>query len=234
MDKGTRKAVSVFILLMVWVMACTCLPTGDGDETPTLVVEQETPPPPPPPPGAIFQDDFSDPSSGWEVGDYEGGSVGYDGGAYFVRSDEDGSVMWGVANRSFDDLVIEVDATQISAPSNNNNAYGVKCREQSNGDGYGLMISGDGYYSIQIIADGEWDPLVDWTESDAIHQGNGTNHIRAVCDGAKLVLFVNGQLLGEAEDSTYSEGDIALASSTLESDPTEIHFDNLVVREPKR
>ncbi|MFQ6100089.1 MAG: hypothetical protein ACE5OS_02485 [Anaerolineae bacterium] len=234
MNKRTRRVIGVSVLLMVTALACTCnIPFLPGTETPPPPPPSaETPPPPPP--SALFQDDFSDMGSGWEVGDYEGGSVGYKDGAYSVRSEEDGSVMWGVANRSFDDLVIEVDATQISAPANNNNAYGVKCREQSDGDGYGLMVSGDGYYSIQIVVDGDWEPLVDWTTSDVIQQGNAANHIRAVCDGSKLVLFVNGQLLADTTDNTYTEGDIALAASTLEDEPTEVHFDNLVVHKPQR
>ncbi|MFQ6100351.1 MAG: protein kinase [Anaerolineae bacterium] len=180
----------------------------------------------------LFQDDFSDLGSGWEVGDYTGGSVGYKDGIYFVRGEEDGSMMWGVLNRSFDDLVIEVDATQVSAPDNDNNAYGVKCREQADGDGYGLIISGDGYYSIQIVVDGDWNPLVAWTTSDVIHQGNAANHIRAVCDGTHLALSVNGELLAEIEDSTYTGGDIALAATTFEDTPTEVHFDDLVVSAP--
>jgi len=183
--------------------------------------------------GILLQDDFSDPGSGWEVGDYTGGSVGYKDGIYFVRGEEDGSTMWGVAHRSFDDLIIEVDATQVLAPANNNNAYGVKCREQPNGGGYGLVISGDGYYSIQIVVEGDWNPLVEWTRSDVIRQGNDTNHIRAVCDGTHLALAVNGELLAEAEDTTYAEGDIGLAATTLEEgEPTEVHFDHLVVYAP--
>ncbi|MBE9508164.1 MAG: protein kinase, partial [Chloroflexi bacterium] len=81
----------------------------------------------------LFQDDFSDQDSGWEVGDYDTGSVGYKSSAYFVTSAGDDNTMWGVANRSFDDLFIEVDTTQISSPANNNNDYGVVCREQGDG-----------------------------------------------------------------------------------------------------
>ena len=179
----------------------------------------------------LFQDDFGDKNSGWEVGDYDTGDVGYKDGIYFVRSEGGGGVMWGVANRSFENIIIEVDATQTLAPSNNNNAFGIKCREQG-GDGYGFEISGDGYYSIQIIKNGDWEPLVEWTTSDVIHQGNATNRIRAVCDGPHLAMFVNGELLAEVEDSTYTEGDISLTAATFEDEPTEIHYDNLIVRPP--
>ena len=231
MSKRTRRVLSVFIPLMVTILACTCLPTGNGDETPPPAA-QDTPPPPPPPPNVLLEDDFSDPDSGWEEGDYEGGSVGYKDGVYFVRSESSGDVMWGVASQHFTDIVIDVDATQVLAPSNDDNSYGVKCREQPDGDGYGLVISGDGYYSIQIVVDGDWDPLVDWTTSDVIRQGNATNHIRAVCDGSTLTLFVNGQRLALIEDSTFTSGDIALTATTFEVESTEVHFDNLVVRKP--
>jgi len=182
----------------------------------------------------LLQDDFSDPNSGWETGDYDGGSLRYAGGAYAVVSTQEGRMMWGVANRNFADLVIDVDATQIVAPSNDNNGYGVFCRVQpgSTGDGYALLISGDGYYTIQRITNGDYEPLVDWTTSGAIRQGNATNHIRAVCNGTYLALSVNGVLLAEANDATYASGDIALVAGTLETEPTEIHFDNLVVTVP--
>jgi flagellar basal body rod protein FlgG len=184
-------------------------------------------------PGAVlFEDDFSDPNSGWEVGEYPDGSVGYRDGYYYVISSVENKVMWGVANRSFDDVVVEVEATQASAPSNNDNSYGVQCRLQSNNDAYHLLISGDGFYSIEKVSGGTFTRLVDWTRSDVINQGNATNKIRAVCDGSRLALYCNGQLLAETTDSTLTQGDIALVTATYEPEATEIHFDNLKVYEP--
>jgi hypothetical protein len=189
----------------------------------------------PPVGGVLFQDDFSDPNTGWEVGDFEDGSVGYGDGYYFVTATRDGGAMWGVAYQDFIDVVIDVEATQVEGPSNDNNAYGIKCRVQSGGtggDGYALMISGDGFYSIQIVEDGDYTALVSWERSDVINQGNATNYIRAVCDGTHLALIVNGELLAEADDSTYASGDVSFMAATLEPETTEIHFDNLVVTEP--
>ncbi len=181
----------------------------------------------------LWQDDFSDPASGWEVGDYDTGSVGYKNGAYFVSSHGEADTMWGVANQSFANIAIKVDATQVSAPANNNNDYGVICRWQgdSNG-GYYLLVSGDGNYAILRAIGGNFEPLVDWTASDIIRQGNATNHIRAVCDGDYLALFVNGELLTETHDATFGQGDIAFTATSYENEPTEIHFDNLTVRTP--
>jgi len=222
-----RKILGAFILLAVTALAC-----GGGDVLPGGGEEES--PPTPIPADALFQDDFGDPNSGWEVGDYEGGDVGYKDGVYFVTSTTQDMMMWGVSNRSFDNVIIEVDVTQISAGPENNNGYGVVCREQGGIDGYGyyLRISGDGYYSIARAADGEITALVDWTESSAVNKGNATNHIRAICDSTNIELFVNGEQVGAVEDSTFAAGDIAFTATTYESEMTKVHFDNLVVLKP--
>ncbi|MDH4209035.1 MAG: hypothetical protein OEV76_09175, partial [Anaerolineae bacterium] len=199
-------------------------PAAAGQPTPTSPVGTQGP--------VLFEDDFSNPSSGWEVGQYNEGSVGYRDGYYFVTSVQESMRMWGIANQSFSDVDVEVDATQFSGPADNDNAYGVSCRSQSNNDAYNLIISGDGYYSIQRIVDGTFEKIVDWTRSDSINQGNATNHLRAVCDGSRLVLYCNGQLLAETTDSTFTSGDIALMVVTYDPEATEVYFDNLKVYEP--
>lgn len=182
--------------------------------------------------GVLFSDDFSDPASGWEVADYDTGSVGYTQGKYFVTSTEPGSAMWGVAGKNYADVMIEVDATQVSAPSNSNNDYGIMCRLDFAGNGYTFNISGDGFYSIQKMVDNEFVDLVEWAESNKIRTGNATNHIVAICHGQTLALFVNGTKLAEVNDSTYTTGDIGLAATTYETQSTEIQFDNIIVRKP--
>ncbi len=182
--------------------------------------------------GPLLEDDFSSESSGWEVGDYDGGSVGYTGdGAYFVRTAEDGG-MWGVASVSFSDVDIEVKATQVTADPTDNNAYGIGCRLQQEGYGYYLVISGDGGYAIILVTEDDEVNLVDWTATDAVNMGNASNNMRAVCDGTTLTLYANGKRLATAEDSTFDSGDIGLVAVTYENAPTEIHFDNIVVTKP--
>jgi len=182
--------------------------------------------------GALLEDNFSDSKSGWEVGDYDPGSVGYKDGTYSVISLGDGNTMWGIANTSFGDVDISVDAAQISAGPDDNNDYGIACKVQDDGSGYYLLISGDGGYAILVGSNDVYAPLVDWTPSDAVHQGNASNKIRAVCSGSTLTLYANGQRLATAEDSTFSHGDIALTATSYEDTPTEIHFDNIVVTKP--
>ncbi|MBN1954475.1 MAG: hypothetical protein JW900_05415 [Anaerolineae bacterium] len=229
-----KKSLLVAILMLV-IVALACSPTENGDngggDTPTA------PPPPPtatraPLPDVLFEDDFSDPSTGWEIDEFDTGTIGYGPGYYYVTTTELGSMMWGQAMRNFSNTIIDVDATQVSAPSNDNNAYGVMCRVQSDSNGYLLRVSGDGYYAVHRIVNDEFEPLVDWTTSTVINMGNATNHLRVVCDGDRLTLIVNGEVLADIRDTTYTSGDIALTATTFEEEGTEIHYDNLVVTEP--
>ncbi len=180
----------------------------------------------------LFEDNFESTNTGWETGDYTGGRVGYQNGVYSVSSAGNGDTMWGTSSFFFDDAAIEVDATQISAPPNNNNDYGVVCRDQGDGNGYYLVISGDGAYAILKFQDGNFENLTDWTPSGAIKQGNATNRIRAVCDGSNLTLFVNSTRLASVQDDTFTKGYLGLTATSYETEATEIHFDHLLVQEP--
>jgi hypothetical protein len=62
--------------------------------------------------------------------------------------------------------------------------------------------------------------MVKWKTNEQMK--NATNH---VCDGNYLALFVNGELLTQAHDTTFSRGNIALTATSYEDEPTEIHFD---------
>lgn len=216
----------------------TDMPSATTAPTPTIT-PTEPPTATPTPMGLLFEDDFSDPATGWRVDDTpDEGSYAYVDGVYAIAALKQGTLMWGWAGRSLGDAAITVDAVQISAPANDNNSYGVGCRLQGDGAGYYLRISGDGYYSIiRVTNDPETDEetfteLVDWTLTDAINLGNASNVVEVTCDGPDLSLRVNEQIVATAQDDTFAAGDIALLASTYEDEPTTIHFDNLVVREP--
>ncbi|MCJ7625367.1 MAG: protein kinase [Anaerolineaceae bacterium] len=203
---------------------------------PSLPTATELPTQSPPPPASdqeiLYVDDFSYPNSGWEIGDYENGSVGYKDGVYFVISSVENMNMYGASFGYFTDVVIEVDTIQFHGPANNNNDFGVMCRVQSGGDGYSFNISGDGFYSIQKAVNDEFTDLIEWTSSDVIRQGSSINHLKVICDGSKFVLFVNDTRLVETSDTSFSSGDIAFSATTFESEYTEVHFDNIVVSSP--
>jgi hypothetical protein len=223
---GTLMYKKVFALIVLFVLLMLACSNRVIDTTETQA----------PSTNIIFQDDFSNPNSGWEVGDYGSGSVGYENGYYFVIGTGAGVNMYGAAGKSFGDVIVSVDATAVQGPSNDNNGYGVICRKDpdpSSDNGYYLRISADGYYSIAKADENGFTDLVAWTESSTVRQGTKSNSIVASCIGNTLKLEVNGVVLAQATDSTYSTGDVALMAVTYEeSSTTKVQFDNLVVRKP--
>ena len=231
---GYRGKVILFVIACMSLVGLFCAPFAGETSEPVERVEEPTATvlSPTPTPDYLFFDDFSVGTSGWEVGTDSGGSVGYVDGAYAVISLGSRQTIWGASPFRGADIVIEVETTQISAPANDNNDYGIICRQQDEG-GYFLLISGDGYFSILKNVAGEYQNLVAWTRSDVINQGNAANVIQAECVGNEISLIVNGQLLASVRDDTYSEGGVSLTATSYETEPTEVHFDNLIIRTSK-
>ena len=96
-----------------------------------------------------------------------------------------------------------------------------------------VNISSDGFAVIGKVTGGETEYLSSekMEPSDAIRQGAANNHIRADCIGDILTLYVNGQQVATATDSSFSSGDVGLIAGTFDISNTEINFDNFVVYE---
>ena len=253
MNKRNRLTISIIAAIVLLACACpaTGLPTLNGQPTPFTIdfpttqadiptqVSEVPTLPPLPPSNELFSDNFEAPSNEMETFSDESGSAETSGGVYVLRSTGD-VWNWGRSESEFANVVIEADVTMTTGPANNNAGMGVICRmqtrEDTSIDGYLLAISADGYYSIRSIAAGSMSPLVDWTFSDAINQGGGTNTIRATCNNNDLILEVNGQQVATASAVAGGSptGSIAFAAVSFETaEPVaEIHFDNLVVSNP--
>lgn len=247
MTKRTRLTIG--LIAAVFLLACACpisslpalneTPTQFPTNIPVISTIPAIPTATSAPSNVLLADDFSVQSLEFETYSDENGSVETNNGVYVVRSISD-LWHWGRTNTEFDNTVIEFEVTMISGPSNNNAGFGVVCRlterEDTSVDGYMLAISGDGYYTIRSVTASSMSPLVDWSYSDAVNQGNQLNKVRVTCNGSELKLEVNGQLLASA--STIADGATfgALAFAAISFEDTEpiaeIHFDNLVVSRP--
>ena len=234
---GTRAAT----MTGRWTVKVVLSPGADATKAFDLLGEvTPTPPggvsPPPPPPsqegGLLLSDDFSDPKSGWGSHSDPTGGYGYVAGTYYLENDRPEQTRWALAGRSFANFVLEVDT--IADKVTRDESWGVVCRYQDSENFYLFEISADGYYAVNALVDGEWTTLSDWTESAAINTGVGArNHLQVTCDGARLVFTVNGQVLADLRDSTFSRGDIGFALSTYSATAgARILFDNLSVHRP--
>jgi hypothetical protein len=73
--------------------------------------------------------------------------------------------------------------------------------------GYLFGITCDGQYSLRKWDGSKMTNLIKWTASSAINSGPGkTNHLGIMAVGDHFGVYVNGTLLAESRDSSYSEG----------------------------
>jgi hypothetical protein len=183
----------------------------------------------------LFQDDFSNTNSGWDRTHNEYGSTDYENGGYRINVIQTDSFFFGNPYQSFqNDVSIEVDATKIGGPDDN--SFGLQCRYQDVDNYYFFYISSDGYDGIGIDNAGT-KTIISSSDgnlvSDSnINQGAATNHIRADCIGSNLTLYVNGNQIATATDSTFTGGDIGLIAKSFSIAGTDIMFDNLFVYKP--
>ena len=211
----------VFLLLGLLLGGCSLLPSGE-DACVTA--------------GSLFEDDFeAGDACGWTL--YNQGGVVADiaDGVLQITTSQPGQIGWANTRRSFDDVVITVQARQTAGP--NNNAYGVVCRYQNAANFYLFLVSGDGYYAIGKYQSGSdqisyLTPDGKYQFSDVINQGVATNQLRVSCVGNELSLAVNGLLLLTVTDTTFVTGDIGLGVSTFEPGTAVVAFDNVRVTAP--
>lgn len=156
-----------------------------------------------------------------------GVELGVENGIYRAYAASPGYV-WGLNAQEHNDIVAEVEVTPLTPFSDI--GAGVMCRADTsnNGDGYYFMINAHGYYSIRVGLGDEIAPLVDWQPSNAVRAGIDRNTIRAVCLGDHLAMYVNDELVGAVEDSTYSSGFAGLAVAAG-NNGVDVSFDNVIL-----
>ncbi len=100
----------------------------------------------------LFQDNFHDNSGGWYTYFDANGITDYENEGFRIYINEANAYYWTNPNLSFTDTIIEVEATKLSGPEEND--FGIICRYQDENYFYFFTISSDGYYGNAKIVDG--------------------------------------------------------------------------------
>jgi hypothetical protein len=255
-----KRVIAPFLALMMVTMACglpsliskaqptvtqmPAQPTATQPppqptvtQTPAQPTATQTPPQPtatqtPPLPSTIlYQADLSDPNSGWTVKSISVGSAGYGNGGYFIKIITPKQEIYSNTSKvSQEDVRIEVDASKLAGPERNDT--GVDCRNEDNNNFYYGVIGNDGNVKIAAWINGHEKTIVKKPTTGVVNSGSATNHIRFDCIGNTLTLYVNGQQVLAATDSSLSGGDLGLFARTYETSGLDILFKNLVVYKP--
>jgi len=228
-----RLNVSVVVYALVLAsISCQFFPSRDSETQVSSGSDNSTSLTETPVSEILYQDDFSSVSRGWISLRDEEGITDFDQGGYRIRVDREEFFFWANPGLTLSDVRIEVDATKIGGPDQNE--FGVICRYKDEFNFYFFTITSDGYYGITKVIDDEYVliGMENLREASVINQGNATNHIRVDCKGDTLRLFINGNLLAEVLDDTITSGDVGLIAGTYDDPGTDILFDNLMVVRP--
>ena len=103
--------------------------------------------------------------------------------------------------------------------------YGIEFYSDGRGDSYGFGINAYGRFALWRWDDGGSPiSLIDWTYSSAINQ-EGTNTLSVLIEEGWIEASVNGTLVVDFFDDTYTEGRVGV----MIADDQEVAFDNLIV-----
>ncbi|HPH95193.1 MAG TPA: hypothetical protein PKW33_03440 [Anaerolineaceae bacterium] len=203
------------VTLMLAALACDL--SGGGEEAKGAV---------------LFQDDFSNPSSGWATVKDTDQIMAYEAGGFRIWVNKPNFLYWSVPGLKFSDVRVEVDAKKMAGPEDND--YGIICRYVDQENYYGFLISSDGYYGIIKTKNGEQNVFggEGMRFSDLIKTGDAVNRVRADCIGSTLALYINGQQVDMTQDEDFTVGDVGLLTGSFDTAGVDILFDNFVVKKP--
>ena len=182
--------------------------------------------------GAVSKTISLETPGSWGTWSDDGAVITYEGGGLRILVNEAHYDFWSVAGETFSDVQVEVDATRVGGPTDND--FGLVCRYQDTENFYIFMISSDGYYGIAKLKDNQHSLIgMDQLQySSLIATEQPMHRIRADCTGQTLRLFVDGNLLMEAQDGDFSAGDVGVLAGSYATPGVDILFDNFVVKQP--
>lgn len=230
--KFTQKRPKLYAISAVLIAVLMLIPVG----TTTATALQQG--------DVILEDDFSDNSNKWNVGEEEKSASVIEGGKLKVQIQRpaDGSNYFKFFTPpvSAEDVDISVDAVFTKGVPENT-AYGFNCRFKDKDNRISLVVKPSGIFTIQKQLNGKWTVLAPWAYSALINRKTGeTNNIRLVCSGEHVTLYINKSLAADVVDTDKSlaGGSFRLTAGAYttnkeDKNPAEMSFDNLVVRKPQ-
>ena len=176
---------------------------------------------------AVWQASFDD-AEAWRLRSDAAAELEIREGRLHIQILQPGQVAWALAERTFADFDLQVDATQLAGPADNE--YGVLVRMEGDTRFYAFSVSGDGYVRASRYDDGRWEILgSDWTAHAAVNQGAVTNTLAIEARGSQFAFSVNDEQVLQVEDGALASGEVGLYAGAFDEAGVHIAFDDLMV-----
>jgi hypothetical protein len=252
-------AMSIAILLIFAIVGCTgqvAAPTLPPVSSPTTEASSSTPEAAslPTEPGVeptatspsatdnnvLYQDDFTNPATGWAVAKFGNLFIGYhEPESYHIEIQSPHLTAPVVsipdpAAHNYPDATIELAVQTVSGKTATEGDYR-----------YGLVFrqTGDNYYAFTISpTTKKWDvfkrsssgtvPLKDGVE-ESIQGLDVDDVLRVDAQGSHFLFYINDKLVGQVTDTDYPGGAVGFYAENIENSNTHVHFNTLTIREVK-
>jgi len=187
---------------------------------------------------AGYFDDFSNPNSGWAVGENENVIYRYLNGEYQIYLKRKDGVLGITPDLVLpSDYRIEVDARKVSpGVCSYGLIFGVRRTAPSSWETYQVIVwpTGGQFYINKRALDGTWSVIQDWTYSSAINLNYGTNRIRVDRIGTAIRIYINGTMVANITDSSFTGPgrDAGIRAYSYSDAPVDVRFDNFRASKP--
>jgi hypothetical protein len=243
-----RSFVAFSVLLLILTSAgcanlpisATSVPTSIPVASPTSASIEATASPEPVEPvntdeNVLFQDDFTNPATGWLEEKFDNYFVGYHEPEYYhieITSPNYKIPIFAPNKQTFNDATIETKAFTVAAKTATTGdfAYGTAFRR-----------SGDQYYAFTIsprtkkwfVLKSSPNALVVLAEGtdESIHDLDAADILRVDAQGSDFSFYINDQLVGQVTDAEYASGEFGFFVQTFDSPNVHIHFDDVAILE---
>jgi hypothetical protein len=184
----------------------------------------------------LYQDDFTNPCTGWPIKTFDNYFIGYHEPQWYFVEIRTANSKIPIINPNAkifgDDITVEL---QVLTDSPNT---------APTGDfRYGLVFrrSGDQYYAFAVSPRAKkWYVLKRSPKGlEVLQQGvaeglkglTADDLLRVDTQGPNFFFHINDQLVGEVSDIAYKTGEVGLYTETIDSPHIRVHFDALTIRD---
>jgi len=175
-----------------------------------------------------FSDNTNEWSNGKSTDDYGTITRTLQDGAYTWDLDAKNGVYWSARYTSqlFSDFYLSSANQVLSGPDATQ--YSLQFRWVDTDNFYTFLVNDKKQFRSDLMYRGQWQNLIDWTDSDAIQPG-GVNELAVKAEGRQFTFFINGENVAEMNDSRLKTGLIGVAAGLSDAGQASVSFDNVQV-----
>ncbi|MGZ9235571.1 MAG: hypothetical protein ACXW4E_08605, partial [Anaerolineales bacterium] len=184
---------------------------------------------------ALYEDDFTNPTTGWTERKFDNYFIGYHEPEYYhveITGPNYKTTVFEPAKESFEDFTVDLQVLTVAA------------KTATEGDfRYGLAFrrSGDQYYAFTVSPrTKKWfvlksspsglEVLAEGTD-EGLHEIDVDDALRVDAQGSDFLFHINDKLIGQVTDADYPGGEVGFYVESFDSPQTHIHFDKLTIRD---